>query len=639
MPRTPRVLPMLAAPLMIIATLAPGAASATTAPGEASAPADTPSAAAPLTPETAREFADTRVAELLEEHGAPGVAVTVVAGGEQIASASHGYADLADETPMDHTVHTLPTGSVSKSFTAAAVLTLVEQGGIDLDEDVNTYLPEEARLPVDGVTTHQLLTHTAGFEEVVDFPSVEDTDLHFTLEELFRTRKPEQLHEPGRFTAYSNHGSALAGYIVQEVSGVPFEEYVAQNVFTPLGMEGSEFLQVYDARESYEIPTFHLSDGGEAEPMHITPVPAGASVASTDDMARFMLALLGEGEIDGERVLPARVAEQMLASQHEVHPETADMGYGTYQWRGGDSPVIGHGGDLVGMHTAYVLIPGIDAGMFVAVNGDDTIAGNPLQDLRMTVAREFADTFDPQEPPTGRADTGADTGADMGAYTGTYVTSRRAANGPAQIVPLFDNMVVREVDGALSVSGMMALDDRWLPVGGGRFVAGNREDQLVFMEEDGEAVALAVNSNPTHVYERTTLLTNPVTHGVVAAAGLLVLFTAFLHFRRPRDRFTLVARVLAALTALSCFAGLGLIVYGLLNSHTLEQWIFGESLALTLPLALAIPLALATAAVAVTAWVRGWLRPVGRIHLTLVVLAAAAVILTGAQYGFVWMVS
>lgn len=635
MPRVPRVLPMLAAPLMIAALLAPSAASAAAAPGAAAVLPGAPAEAVPLTPETAREFVDTRVAELLEEHGAPGVAVTVVAGGEQIASASHGYADLAEQTPMDHTVHTLPTGSVSKSFTAAAALLLAEDGEIDLHEDVNTYLPEAARLPMDGVTMHHLLTHTAGFADVLDFPSAGDTSRHLTLEEVYRTLKPEALYEPGRFTAYSNHGNGLAGYIVQEVSGLPFEEYVAQNLFEPLGMERSAFLQIYDARESYEVPTFHLPDGSVAGDLHVSQAPAGASLASTDDMARFMLALLDGGEVDGERVLPAGVAEQMLAGQHETHPEAPAVGYGTYQWRGGDSPVIGHAGDLTGMHTAYTLIPGIDAGMFVAVNGDDSVAGNPLMDLRMTVTQEFADTFDPQTPPTGEADTGAD----LSAYTGTYVSSRRAAGGPGQIVSLFDNMIVRDAgDGTLSVSGAMAMDDRWLPLGGGRVAAENGEDRLSFLEEDGEVVALATDANATQVYERTTLLTSPITHGVVAAAGLLVLFTAFVQFRRARDRFTVLARVLASLTALSCFVAVGLIVYGLLDSQTLEQWIFTESLALTLPLAVAVPLTAATAAVAVTAWVRGWLRPAGRIHLSLVVLAATAVIATGAQYGFVWLV-
>lgn len=169
--------------------------------------------------------------------------------------------------------------------------------------------------------------------------------------------------------------------------------------------------------------------------------------------------------------------------------------------------------------------------------------------------------------------------------------------------------------------------------------AQNGADRLTFLEEDGEVVALATDTNATQVYERTTPLTSPITHGVVAAAGLLVLFTAFVQFRRAPDRFTVLARALASLTALSCFVAVGLVAYGLFDSHTLQQWIFSESLALTLPLAVAVPLTLATAAVAVTAWVRGWLRPAGRIHLSLVVLAATAVIVTGAQYGFVWLVS
>ncbi|WP_236568017.1 MULTISPECIES: serine hydrolase [unclassified Nocardiopsis] len=634
MPPFPRALPLLAAPLMIAASLAPGAVAAAPveyAPAPAAAATDVP-----LTAESAEEFTRVRVAELLEEHGAPGVAVTVVADGEQLASASHGYADLSERTPLDHTAHTLPVGSVSKSFTAAAVLTLAEQGLVDLHENVNTYLPEDARLPVDGVTPHHLLTHTAGFGDVVDFPSAEDTDRHMTLAETARALVPGQLHEPGRFAGYSNQGSALAGYLVQEVSGTPFEEYVARHVFAPLGMDGSAFLQMSEARETHAVPSFHLPDGSEPEDLYISQAPAGAALSTTDDMARFMLALLGDGRIDGEQVLPAGVAEAMTAVQHEIHPRTTALGYGTYQWRGGESPVVGHGGDLVGMHAAYVIIPEIDAGLFVAVNGDDTAAGNPLLDLRMSVAKEFTDTFAPQEAPSGAPDTAAD----LGAYSGTYVTTRRAVGGPTQIVGLFDNVVVRDAgDGTLSASGAMTLDDRWLPVGEGHLVAENGSDQLVFLEEGGEAVALALDSNPTQVYERTTWLTSPVTHGVVAGAALLVLVVALLRFDRPRSRYALAGRVLAALTALSCLVGAGLVGYGLFDSQTLERWIFDESPALTLPLAVAAPLALATAALAALGWARGRLRVLDRVHLGVVALAAAAVVVTGAQYGFVWMVS
>ncbi|WAE73827.1 serine hydrolase [Streptomonospora nanhaiensis] len=635
MQRVPRALPLLAAPLMIAAALLPGAAPAAAAVG--AVPAAEP---VPLTAESAREFVDTRVAELLEEHGAPGVAVTVVGGGEQLASASHGYSDLAERTPLDHTAQVFPLASVSKSLTAAAVLTLVDSGEIDLHEDVNAYLPEDARLATDGITMHHLLTHTAGFAELVDIPFASDTAAHLTLDGVARTREPEQLNEPGRFPAYSNHGSGLAGFIAQEVSGIPFDEFVEQTVFGPLGMADSGFVQVHEARGTLDLPAFHLADGSVPEDLHVSASPAGAALATTDDMARFMLALLGGGELDGEQVLPESVPALMTDRQFEVHPELASIGYGTYQWRGGDSPVLGHGGDLVGMHTGYTLVPAIGAGLFVAVNGDDTspeTQANPLLDLRMAVAAAFSETFAPQAPPSGEADPGAD----LGPYTGSYITSRRAGSGPAQLTVLLDNMVVRDGgDGTLSVGGGMALDDRWLPAGEGRFVAENGEDELVFLEEDGEVVALATGSNPTQVYERTSFLASPLTHGVAAAASLLVLFTAFVQFRRARDRFTVVARVLGALTALACYAGVGILAYGLFVApHKVEEWVFGGSLMLTAPLAAAVPLALATAAVAATAWARGRLSAAGRVHLSLVAVAAAVFVAVGAQYGFVWGLS
>ncbi|MEE2039134.1 serine hydrolase domain-containing protein [Nocardiopsis sp. CT-R113] len=638
MHHVPRALPLLAAPLLIAAALLPGAVPAAAASGAApGAPAAEP---VPLTPESAQEFVDTRVAELLEEHGAPGVAVTVVGGGEQLASASHGYSDLAERTPLDHTAQTFPLASVSKSLTAAAVLTLVDSGEIDLDEDVNTYLPGDAQLSTDGITMHHLLTHTAGFEELVDIPPADDTAAHLTLDEVVRTSDPESLHEPGRFPGYSNHGSGLAGFIAQEVSGVPFDEFVEQAVLAPLGMEGSGFVQVHEARETFDLPTFHLADGSVAGDLHVSATPAGAALATTDDMARFMLALLGGGELDGERVLPASVPALMTDRQFEVHPDLTSVGYGTYQWRGGDSPVIGHGGDLVGMHTAYTLIPAIDAGVFVAVNGADTAPeaqANPMKDLRMEVASAFSETFDPQDPPTGEADPAAD----LGAYAGSYISSRRAGSGPAQLSVLLGTMVVRDAgDGSLSINGGMALDDRWLPAGDGRFVAENGEDELVFLEEDGEVVALATDSNPTQVSERTAFLDNPLVHGVAAAASLLILFTAFVQFSRARDRFTVVARVLGSLTALACYVAVGVLAYGMfVETSKLEEWILGGSLLLTAPLAVAVPLTVATAAVAVSAWVRGRLTAAGRVHLSLVVAAAAVFLLVGAQYGFVWGLS
>ncbi|MDE3723048.1 serine hydrolase [Nocardiopsis sp. N85] len=588
-------------------------------------------AATPLTVESAGEFTETRVAELLEEYGAPGVAVTIVTDDGPIATVAHGHADLAEGSPLDPAVHVFPTASVAKSFTAAAVLTMVEEGRLDLTEDVNTYLPEDVRLPGETITLHDLLTHTPGFAEMLERLGGDEGG---ELGEAVRTAVPEPLFAPGEYTAYSNYGLALAGYIVQEVSGVPFEEYARLHVFEPLGMEDTAFTQIPDARAERPVVTPHLVDGTPAEDLYIMDVPAGAAVTTVDDMARFMTALLDEGRVDGEEALPAGVVEAMLGRQEEMHPATTGMGYGTYQWRTGDSPAFGHGGDLPGIHTGYVVVPEIGAGVFVAVNGDDAAQGDPFLDLRMAVVTEFLETFAPQEPPTGAADPAAD----LSAFEGTYVTSRRPVSGPAKLVTLFDNVTVSDAgDGTLSVIGEFAADERWLPVSvdEGVFVAENGTDVLGFVERDGHMVAVAFDANPTNVYTRTGALGTPATHLLIAGAGLLVLLTVLIPVQRSGNGFTLATRVTLTATALAAFTGVGLLVYGIMDLHRAQIWLIERSPALTVPLTVAGVLALVSTVLVGVCLARGWLRPFSRVHLSLAALAGLAVTAIGLVYGLV----
>jgi hypothetical protein len=308
------------------------------------------------------------------------------------------------------------------------------------------------------------------------------------------------------------------------------------------------------------------------------------------------------------------------------------MGYGTYQWRAGEVPLIGHGGDLGGLHTGYAVVPGLDAGVFVGVNGDDAAGANPLVDLRMAVVGAFADTFAPQSLPTGTADPEAD----LSAYEGSYTTSRLAVSGPARLVALFDNVTVRDGgDGTLSVSGQLAVDDRWLPVGEGVFAAENGEDLLAFVERDGEVAAIATDMNPTSVYTRTGPLGSPSLHLVVAAAALLVLVTVLVPVQRSGNGFTMATRVLLASTALAAAAAVGLLVYGVTDLNRAQTWLTEGSPALTLPMTVTGGLALVSAVLVGVCLVRGWLRPFSRVHLPLAALAGLVLAAVGAVYGMV----
>ncbi|CAL9501247.1 D-aminopeptidase [Nocardiopsis dassonvillei] len=611
----------------VLLTAAPAVPAAAASPVPATAPP--PREATPLTPATARAFADDRVAELLEAHGAPGAAVTVVLGGERIATAAHGYADLAEATPLDAEEHVFPTASVAKSFTAAAVLTLVEDGRLDLAEDIAAYLPGDARPPGEPVTLHDLLTHTPGFAEVAGRLGGEGTA---TLAETVRTAAPDRLFAPGEYTAYSNYGVALAGYVVQEVSGTPFEDYVDERVFTPLGMEDTGFVQLADARADRPLVTSHLADGTAAEDIRMGDVPAGAAVTTVGDMALFMEALLDGGRVDGEQALAPGVAEAMLERRLGMHPRTTGMGYGTYQWRAGDSPIIGHSGDLPGVHTGYALVPEIGAGVFVAVNGDDPEGANPLLDLRMAVVEAFADEFAPQEYPGGAADPDAD----LSAYEGSYITSRLPTAGPTRLVALIDNVTVRDAgDGTLSVAGRLTADDRWLPVEEGVFVAENGRDLLAFVERDGEVAAIATDMNPTSVYTRTGPLASPSLHLAVAGAALLVLLTVLVPVQRSGNGFTLATRMLLASTALAAVTAVGLLVHGATDLAVAQKWLHEGSPALTLPMTATAVLSAVSAVFVGICLARGQLRPFSRVHLPLAALAGLALAAVGAVYGMV----
>lgn len=199
------------------------------------------------------QLVDRMVPEMLEEGQVPGAAVSIVADGKEIFSAGYGVTDIESNTPVDPTTTGFYSASTAKLFTAAAVLQLVDQGKLDLDADVNDYLTTfeiDDTYPGHPVTLEQLLTHTAGFDP--DYGTVGtsqvDADGLDSLGDSLAENQPARIHPPGTVLAYDNYGVALAGYIVEEVSGVPYADYVNEHVYGALGMTGSTASQPQDRK-------------------------------------------------------------------------------------------------------------------------------------------------------------------------------------------------------------------------------------------------------------------------------------------------------------------------------------------------------------------------------------------------------
>ncbi len=166
-----------------------------------------------------------------------GAVVSVVKDGKVLFAKGYGYADIEAKKPVSPGDTLFRPGSISKLFTWTAVMQLVEQGKLDLDRDVNAYL--DFKIPStypQPITLRHIMTHTSGFAETVENLFVKDAAAMKPLQTYLEEHVPNRIFPPGSTPAYSNYATALAGHIVQRVSGQPFDEYIAANILQPLGM-------------------------------------------------------------------------------------------------------------------------------------------------------------------------------------------------------------------------------------------------------------------------------------------------------------------------------------------------------------------------------------------------------------------
>jgi CubicO group peptidase (beta-lactamase class C family) len=217
-------------------------------PGAPAVPAAAPRPAAgampSLTGQDVDAWLDGFMPYALGKGDVAGAVVVVVRDGQVLTQRGYGFADVAKRKPVDPAGTLFRPGSISKLFTWTAVMQLVEQGKLNLDADVNTYLDFKIP-PYQGkpITLRNIMTHTAGFEEQVKSIIGYDRDSVPQYEALLKQWVPERVYPAGSTPAYSNYATSLAGYIVQRVSGEPFNAYVQRHIFTPLGMTNSSFEQ------------------------------------------------------------------------------------------------------------------------------------------------------------------------------------------------------------------------------------------------------------------------------------------------------------------------------------------------------------------------------------------------------------
>jgi len=519
----------LLASLVLLPLAAAGSAATPESPPPAAAAAPT---AVSLTAADLDSWLDGYLPYALKTGDIAGAVVAVVKDGEVLTTRGFGYADVAARKPVDPKLTLFRPGSVSKLFTWSAVMQLVEQGKIDLDADINQYLdfkmpPREGK----PITMRNLMQHTAGFEEQAKGIISEDSKAP-GFETLLKAWVPNRVFAPGTTPAYSNYGASIAGYIVQRVSGEPFDDYMEKHIFVPLEMAHSSFRQPLPPELAPLMSKGYRTASGEPGGFEIVgPAPAGSLSSPGEDMAHFMIAHLQDGEYHGKRILSAATAQMMHNSPLTVLPPLNRMELGFFETNINGHEVIGHLGDTEYFHTSLHLFLAENVGFYVSFNslGKEGAAGQ----LRGALFQDFADRYFPAPRPSTRVPAAA--AAEHAArLAGTWSNSRNSQSNFLTAVGFLGQIKVgMDKKGELVIAKLPGLNGQprhWVEIEPYVWLDADGHDRLAAKLVDGQPVRWSFDLlSPFMVFDRVPWYANSAwLTPLFAASVAALLLTALL---------------------------------------------------------------------------------------------------------------
>lgn len=344
---------------------------------------------------------DSLMNSLLEEYHIPGAALILVSGDSMILSQGYGYSDLEQQTNTNPAKDVFRCGSVSKSFTATAIIQLAEKGKLKLSDPISLFLsPEEMNAFGIGervITIHQLLTHSAGFDERLFGSHVGDSSDYLSLDKYFRKYPVNFRSEPGQILNYNDQGIALGGYIVEKISGKPFYKYVKEEIFDPLGMENSSFNPFLPSKIRSKLSHSYFFDENTYHAYnndYILTYPAAGMVATPEDIGEFMIMHLN----GGKPLLSNNSVQRMHRKQFSNHPKLRGWCYGFAEWYENNQRMIFKDGQATGFNSRLLLMPKDRWGFYLVWNRsifDRGGAINKANQLKSRITSEILDILYP----------------------------------------------------------------------------------------------------------------------------------------------------------------------------------------------------------------------------------------------------
>lgn len=315
----------------------------------------------------------------MQERNVPGMSVAVAKGGKIVWAEGFGWADLEGGIPATaDTAYSL--ASVSKTFTAVGLMTLVQAGKVDLDKPINDYLGDAKLQAWVGdmreATVRRVANHTSGLGTSEQFfYGEEERDLIPDMDRAI-LRYGKLYQEPGTRWDYNNLGYGLLGYVIERVSGQPYAEYMRKNVYLPLGMTHSSidiapglepFAAVRYGREGERIPFYGFQEPG-----------AAAMYSSVSDLARFGMFYLGH-RLPGQREILSKASRDAMIGDTVRQGAGRQYGLGLQVVQYGDYTVVEHAGSMSGVKTKLAMVPSEDL-VVVVVGNSSNAPSIPIHD-------------------------------------------------------------------------------------------------------------------------------------------------------------------------------------------------------------------------------------------------------------------
>ncbi|PWB70254.1 MAG: hypothetical protein C3F07_17340 [Anaerolineales bacterium] len=576
-----------------------------------------------ITPQAVEAFLNGFTSHALKSYDVPGLAFVMVKDGEVFFSKGYGFADVEKQVPFDPDQTIVRGGSIVKTITALAVMQLAEQGKLDLDADVNQYLthfkvPDAFDKPV---TARQLLHYTAGFDTRFIGIRVESADRVLPLSDYLAHHLTERVRLPGEIRSYNDFEIALAGLLVDEVSGMPYEQYVQENIFNPLGMEGTS---IYLPKEDEGRVALGYRSDGQAYPLnyyYLNDAPGAGFNTTALDLARYMIMHLENGKFGAVQLLNEESAKELHTTRFQHDPHLPGIAYTFDEQFWGGLRVLAKSGGAPGFQNRMLLLPDLGMGIYVVQNRD--YSAGLVSELEQEFQRRFFPGSDGQ--PLVKEIPVTDP-HELDRYAGYYVRLIDYSEGSLEKVRFLTEQEQVTVD---EQGRLRLLGSTLQHVGYNLFQWSDTGNYVAFRENDKGKV--------THMfYARTALMRVPWYETYSVQMGLLgfslvTFLTALIGWlaaglKRQEKRYGISGSV--SLLYVGFLVGLGLLMAPVFAGSD-PPWVFSFAPPTELLVLLALPFVGAALTLSL-AWqvFRSWKEKRGgwfiRVHNTLILAASVA---------------